>query len=166
MKHDVMENWVAEEDLALLDAVRMYGTRWRAIKGKVLDGRSINSMRNRYIRLTSTATGVNRCKRCGCVRKSHICLPAGSPHPLQSITAIAHFPSTEFKPLDDTFKTMDKDFAQQNPDRDRDFSKNPDFAAQSPDLVVVHEMGFDMGVSNDVVWWPFDTSLPLHATVV
>lgn len=75
MKHEMMEAWTPDEDEILLIGIGMYSTRWPLIQKK-LPHRSVNSIRNRYIRIRRGVNGPpgnNRCHHCGNQRKGHVC---------------------------------------------------------------------------------------------
>jgi len=74
-----MKSWSLEEDTAIIDLVRTSGQKWKRITQK-LPGRTLSSIRNRWIRLDSARKmrmqgkeSKNICKKCGKPRRGHVC---------------------------------------------------------------------------------------------
>ena len=162
-----MENWVAEEDIALMEAVRTYGTRWTVIQKSVLRERTVSSIRNRYMRLKCPIPGRNICTRCGRVKKSHICITSPTPvppsmtldqldvmkpHPHPPVHHPPPPPVTLPNPSSATFVTHDTG-------NQTNMQSWFDLTAID-DISILHDMGFELDVLRDIPWWPFDTSLP------
>jgi hypothetical protein len=69
MRHDKMASWAGHEDEAILESVLRNGPRWSRVVEDI-PGRSIASVRNRYLRIQrgaqmrSTGVAKNRCHAC------------------------------------------------------------------------------------------------------
>ena len=69
MRHEKMAAWAGHEDEAVLELVLRHGPRWSKI-ADLLPGRSIASVRNRYLRIQrgvkgrSEGVAKNRCHAC------------------------------------------------------------------------------------------------------
>jgi len=80
-----MRVWEYEEDQMLLEAVKRYGKRWRAIARHFPD-RTEAMCRNRYTRIYAPhrpemkgwKPSVNRCNACGMLKKGHSCAAKGN----------------------------------------------------------------------------------------
>ena len=94
--------WLAEEDTALLAAVKEHGTRWKVIRDVMAHlgtGRSDAMCRNRYARLMAphrpNVKCTNYCKLCGQLKRGHTCTNASGdpsllpPSSRSSATALA-----------------------------------------------------------------------------
>ena len=78
-RHEHMQAWSPEEDLIIIDSVKLHGHQWRLIV-KELPGRSVSSTRNRFNRIEkgrqmkeSGLRGRNLCHACWQPKKGHIC---------------------------------------------------------------------------------------------
>jgi hypothetical protein len=87
-RHEHMQAWSPEEDLIIIDSVKLHGHQWRLIV-KELPGRSVSSTRNRFNRIEkgrqmkeSGLRGRNLCHACWQPKKGHICTAKidGGPH--------------------------------------------------------------------------------------
>lgn len=80
-----MKPWTEEEDQNLIAYVKKYGRRWRTIQ-RLFPDRTEAMCRNRFARmeapdrtdLQSWRAPVNRCNRCGEIKKGHSCTMTGN----------------------------------------------------------------------------------------
>lgn len=80
-----MKAWTEEEDNKLKAYVKVYGPRWRTIS-RLFPDRTEAMCRNRYGRmealnrtdLSSWRPAVNRCNKCGQIKKGHTCTVTGN----------------------------------------------------------------------------------------
>ena len=70
--HEVFSKWSGKETALLLANVDKYGNQWKKMD---INGRSVSSIRNRWVRLTSKhiKKGKNKCLKCGMMKRGHIC---------------------------------------------------------------------------------------------
>lgn len=73
--HDSTREWTDEEVLFMLDMLSREGRSWKRIANRL--HRSTNSVRNKFQRMSRSVDGsrpaVNRCSRCGELRRGHFC---------------------------------------------------------------------------------------------
>ena len=62
--------WV-ELDAALIDAVERNGHQWKRVLKSLPAGITQSQVRNRWLRLTSTKPGINKCSKCGMQKRGH-----------------------------------------------------------------------------------------------
>ena len=79
-----MQPWKAAEDTTILELVDEVGHKWGRIMNK-LPGRTLSSIRNRWIRLdkgrkmrVGGKESKNKCRKCGKSRRGHVCIPKRS----------------------------------------------------------------------------------------
>jgi hypothetical protein len=89
--------WSPSDDRALVALVRAHGPRWSQLAHH-LPGRSLSAMRNRWLRMGSSAPGKVRCRTCGAVRRGHTCPAAEDAAGLDDDECLALALAPEFAP--------------------------------------------------------------------
>ena len=71
--HDNAKKWTPQEDLVIREYVEEHGKQWTTLAAE-FPGRTVAMVRNRYLRVSTTQVGTNRCKTCGEIARGHTCL--------------------------------------------------------------------------------------------
>ena len=158
-----METWTVEEDRLLVHLIDVHGTFWKVI-AQSFPSRSTCSIRNRYQRIVngSKHIGKNRCRKCGMIRRGHICrgdVPDGDGalrlHPVIQMPSFLPLVNTELG------HDVDEDVVEGDDGRDGE-GLFPSHPLSRHAMQTANDMGFEDVMHPPLVVheFPFTTSLP------